>query len=455
MSQHPRARWFAAGLFTVLLFTPAVHALAAPAPQDSIRRDAWTLANGLRVVTLDVSGARGVAITVVYPGGRDQDPRGNEGLAMLLGEVQFTAAAGVVPERSREELGSLRPLGYDLQVSRRYTALTEIATPEQFPGVLDQIATRMRGVTPTPAVLASAIENTRRQLNGQLLGDVAQGLYYEVRELAGRADTAAFRRLATGRGIERLTLTDLAPRLAERFAPSGAVLCVTGSLSAWPMRALVEKEFGPLPATAPAPAPAGLPFGPGAGIEPRGDIDEPVGVVGALAPALADSLHPSFYLALLVLGAQANEIWGRPAPPLTSRFQYALFDDPDLVRFYPPVDSTVSNPAAMGKTFAEGMMQFGRAIAENEALNPLRLGVSWLLGGQAPPALLHRIRTESGALRTLAWSTAVRELWGGEPFWSVYRARFEHIDTAATGYWGAQLARQELQVRLLYMPARR
>ena len=70
-------------------------------------------------------------------------------------------------------------------------------------------------------------------------------------------------------------------------------------------------------------------------------------VLGLTAPALSDSLHPSFYMALLVLGGQAKVSWEPPARPLVTRFQYSLLDDPGFARFYPAVESAATRrPAA-------------------------------------------------------------------------------------------------------------
>src|SRR5262249_15767826 len=68
----------------------------------------WTLANGLRVTTRHVPGARAVAITVGYSVGTDDDPPGREGLADALGELSFLSAAGDIPARTTEELDSQR-----------------------------------------------------------------------------------------------------------------------------------------------------------------------------------------------------------------------------------------------------------------------------------------------------------------------------------------------------------
>lgn len=445
-------RWSALGLLG-LLYAPAAFAAGAAPPTDSLRRETFTLANGLRVVTVDVPRAQDVAVVVAYPGGRDQEPPRREGLWLLLAELQFTAATTGAPERSRAEMESLRPRGYDIKVSRRYTSFTEIASRAQFPGVLHQVAERMRGVTLSPAVIAAATETVRRQLQTFYSIDPAQSLYYEVRDLAGGADSSVIRRLEGGRGLEGLTARELDPRLAEAFRPSSAVLCVAGNLTGINLRALIERELSGLPAAA-APPPGGLPFSPGGGVERRRGLDAPVGVVGVLAPALQDSLHPSFYLTLLVIGFQANQIWGPPEPPIRSRFQYALLDDPDLARFYPPTPLNAGTAADLLNVFHGELLKFSQGVAFTEDLEDLKKEVVWMLGGPTTPAFRRALRSQSGVLNTFAGFAAVRELWGGEAFWSTYRARFATLDHPANEYWTTQMAKRERQVALLFRPAR-
>ncbi|MBK7369815.1 MAG: insulinase family protein [Candidatus Eisenbacteria bacterium] len=136
-----RALTFALPL--LLLFARPAAAGLLP---DSTMFDGWKLANGLEVRARHVPGASGVAIVVAYRAGSSYEPPAREGMAQLLAELQFHAPAGDIPERSREEMASLRPLGWGVQVNERLATLTEIAAPDRFPGVLHQVATRMRGV---------------------------------------------------------------------------------------------------------------------------------------------------------------------------------------------------------------------------------------------------------------------------------------------------------------------
>ena len=116
---------------------------AAQMRADSTVADAWKLANGLEVRTLHVPHAPGVSITLAFRAGSGYDPAGREGLAELLAELQFTSAAGDVPERTREEMASLRPLGWESRPGTRLVRFTEIATRTQLAGVLQQVAKRL------------------------------------------------------------------------------------------------------------------------------------------------------------------------------------------------------------------------------------------------------------------------------------------------------------------------
>src|SRR6185436_3693847 len=110
----------------------------------------------------------------------DDDPPAMEGLGQALGELAFMGPAGDIPARNREELDSQRSLGWSFPVSRRTTLFTEVASVEQFPGVLSQAAARMRGVQVTKTGLADAVNHARSELNDMLYGPAMGALYYQV-----------------------------------------------------------------------------------------------------------------------------------------------------------------------------------------------------------------------------------------------------------------------------------
>jgi len=158
--------------------------LAAPAAAqmraDSTVADAWKLANGLEVRTLHVPHAPGVSITLAFRAGSGYDPAGREGLSELLAELQFTSAAGDVPERTREEMASLRPLGWESRPGTRLVRFTEIATRTQLAGVLQQVAKRLAGVQVTEAGLKAALVSVRRDAGGRLFGQPSDVLYWRA-----------------------------------------------------------------------------------------------------------------------------------------------------------------------------------------------------------------------------------------------------------------------------------
>jgi hypothetical protein len=124
------------------------------------------------------------------------------------------------------------------------------------------------------------------------------------------------------------------------------------------------------------------------------------------------------------MATQSSRTWGRAEAPLTSRFQYSLFDDPEIARFYPPIENGAVEPVTLFKAFRDVADALEKTIITPEVESPLLRGVIWLLGGAMSPELLERAAHDPSVLGTLSTNQAVRELWGGEPFWSRYRTRF-------------------------------
>src|SRR5262249_36276922 len=148
-------------------------------------------------------------ITLGYKVGTDQDPRGRQGLSQVLSEIGFTAPAGDIPERTIKEMDSIRPLGWGFPVSRRVTLFTEVASVDQFPGGLKQVATRMRGVTVTRENLQRAVRAVQTEMGEQLFGPPEISLYYQVREVAlGHSDDDILAR-ASGKEIAGLSVREV------------------------------------------------------------------------------------------------------------------------------------------------------------------------------------------------------------------------------------------------------
>jgi hypothetical protein len=455
MNRRPlRALTLAAG---VILAAPA---LAAPVPPPQTLSDStvvrtWTLDNGLRVFTRHIPDAQAVAITVGYSVGTDDDPPGMEGLGQALGELAFMAPAGDIPARNREELDSQRSLGWSFPVSRRTTLFTEVASVEQFPGVLSQAAARMRGVQVTKTGLADAVNHARSELNDMLYGPAMGALYYQVREVAmGRKDEDILRR-AAAKNLGKLTVSEADQQLKRRFVPANAVLSLAGNLQDIDVPALVQNLFGSIPAGTPFAHVSQPRLQSGSRTLALEGIKNSAGVVAVLAPALEDSLHPSFYLNALLLGSHFNHLWLRDREGhVPNRHHYAIFDEPDLMRIFPLPDASMKQADGLRLQIDGALNTFSSLIVTSEPYEDLRRSVLWLLGGPLADELLSRVQTEPGLLHTLARAQAGRTLQGGERFWASYRARFAAEPPGNLGHWISYFKDPKNQIDLLMVPKR-
>jgi len=445
----------AAALCALALLTLPTRARADLGPtvlEDSTTFESFRLPNGLRVVTRHVPGCLNVDITLAYDYGRQDEPKGKEGLAALLAELEYFGATEAAPERTRQEMPSLLPAGWDLAVGPRVTRFSEIGSQQLLPGLVHQAAIRMRGVRVTPATLKTAIAEVRADLDSTCRLDIGMALHNGVREWAEGNGEAGLDRTASGRGIQGVGVREVQQQLGAVFVPANAVLAVVGSLNKIPLKALIQSEFGSIPAGAPFQRTRIARLDSTTQVVARAEASRPAGVIGLIAPALDDTTHPGFYMELALVGAHCAKSWGPPEAGLNARFHYSLFDDPDLARFYPPVGPNDTDPERLRLTFINTLNDLSARQVTPASYMALWRGLNWLLGGPLPTDIFERVLREPGALHTLTTSTAVRELWGGEPFWSEYRRRFLH--TVGTPYplWYARMMGTHYMVDLLFVP---
>jgi peptidase M16-like protein len=419
--------------------------------EDSTSLETFRLANGLRVVTRHVPGCRNVDVTVAYDYGRADEPKGKEGFATLLAELQFYGETETAPERTRQEMPSLLPAGWDLAVGPRVTRFSEIGNEQLLPGLIHQAAARMRGVKLTQTTLKRAVADVRADLDSACRLNVGMALYHGARKWS-EGDGTALDRMALARGIQSVNAREVQQQLSAVFVPANAVLAVAGNLRKIPLRALIESEFGSIPGGSPLKRAQIARLDSTTRVVPRAEVSQPAGVIGLIAPALDDTTHPGFFMELALVGAHCTKSWGPPEPGLTTRFHYSLFDDPDLARFYPPVRPGENDPELMRLSFVNTLNDLSARQVTPASYMALWRGLNWLLGGPMPTEIFERVLREPGALHTLTMSTAVRELWGGEPFWSQYRRRF--IYTVGTPYtqWYARMLARRYMVDVLFVP---
>lgn len=438
------------------LVPAAARASAGPDTlSDSTWVDRWTLKNGLEVTARHIPACKGVAVIAAYRVGRDQDPKDRSGLADLTCEVLFTAASAEEPERSREQMDGLRKMGWNLQVAPRFSLISEVATPQQFPGVLRLMASRMRGVTVSDSVLEQARRTTLREQAERYLGSPELTLFTQMRNIAlGVADEEQVRRLE-GRALKDVSVREVADRLNRLYVPANAVLALAGNLDGVDLRGLVGALFENIPGgtAQPEPPPAQLTAA-GRALR-RPDLTRPVGGVAIIAPAITDTLHPNFYLNSLVIGQFCEQAWGAPQAPLTFRARYPVLADPDLVQFFPALAPEETNPDQLGIAFQDAIEQLSVSVVGLETFEEMRTNHQWLFGGPLTGAMLQRVRMHSGTLHTLASTLAVRALWGNDEFWERYLARFMNPRPTGSVKWADFFQSPSRIVRLLLVPAKR
>jgi hypothetical protein len=434
---------------------PAARAGAGPDTlSDSTWVDRWQLKNGLEVTVRHIPACNGVAVVAAYRVGRDQDPKGREGMADLLCQVLFTAAAGDVPERSREQMTDLRPLGWNLQVTPRFSLISEVSTVGQFPGVLRQVAFRMRGVTVTDSILAQARRTIASEQGEKYAGSPERTLFSQMRDVAlGVSDEDLLRRI-TGRTLQGLTRREVGDRLRRLYVPANAVLALAGNLDGVDLHALVRNLFEDIPGGTAQPEPASPRLTAAGRAIRRPWLSQPLGGVGIIAPAITDSLHPNFYLNAVVIGRFCEGLWGAAEPPLLIRFRYPVLADAQLVQFFPPVAPGETDAGQMGVAMNDAVARMAESAVGRQTFDDQRLNNQWIFGGALTPSFQQRLRQHSGTLHTLASTLAVRALWGSEEFWAQYLARF--LDPKLTGgeRWADYFQSPDHIVRLLLTPAK-
>ena len=283
----------------------------------------------------------------------------------------------------------------------------------------------MTGVTVTDADLRAARASIRSDLGRRYFGPVNDALYWRVAAFARGADDERLVRLAGVPAVEKLSVRDVTPWLQRWYHAGNASLAIAGDLAGVDVQAVVRSLFGGLEGGAALPDTVEVRLSGTRRTARYRDLGESLAAVAVTSPALADSLHPAFYLGMLVTGPALTHNWGAAPLPLTSRFQYSLLDEPELVRFYPPVPKDATDPEVVAGSLYEHLKVVGGMNVMAPMLNRVKRSVRWLIGGELPPDLRARLRTDTGGLGTLANGAATRALWLGDGFWARYLERFD------------------------------
>jgi hypothetical protein len=316
--------------------------------------------------------------------------------------------------------------------------------------VLDQLARRMRDVTVDEASLKAARGRVKAELREQMFGSPAQVLNHQVREIAAGRTDAQMIAHASGADLDKVTVKEAQQALGRWHVPANAVLSLAGDFGPLDVRKLVEQRFGDLPAGTPAPEPA--PAKLQAATRTLKRPGPAAGSIAVLAPALTDSTHPAFYMAAMVLGSMCEEAWNQNAREPQPRFQFALVDEPELLRLFPPVPEAEGDPGRLVYRLRSMTDQLPVLIIPEPAFVKLRTSVSTVLGGPMPPEQRLILAQNPGVLHTLARGQATCELRMGPAFWDEYRRRLERVHHSRLSTWQAWMDAPDHEVVLLLSP---
>jgi hypothetical protein len=258
-------------------------------------------------------------------------------------------------------------------------------------------------------------------------------------------------RLAGLPALEKLGARDVTPWLKRWYHAGNASLAIAGDLDGIDVHALVGSLFGSVPGGAALPDTVEVRYQGAKRVSAWKDLTAPVAALGVMAPSLADSLHPGFYLGMLITGPAMTRAWGAPTAPLTTRFQYALLDEPELVRFYPPMNPSATDPDLAAGALYEQLMVLGGQNVTAAVLARVKRSVSWLMGDELPADLRAILRKDASGLGTLSNGAATRALWRGDRFWAQYLDRF-NTTTLGHNYFYTWITTAEHQAIVLLTP---
>jgi hypothetical protein len=139
-------------------------------------------------------------------------------------------------------------------------------------------------------------------------------------------------------------------------------------------------------------------------------------------------------MAAMVLGSMCEEGWNKGGQQ-QPRFQYALVDEPEMFRVFPPVAEDESDPGRLTFRLRSATEQLPSLLVMPAEFEKLRASVSTVLGGPMPPEQRRILRANPGVLHTLARGQATCELRMGPAFWDAYRRRLDQVNSLSLGLW--------------------
>ncbi len=211
----------------------------------------FTLGNGLRVVHQQDDTVAMATLNILYDtGSRDEDPS-MTGIAHLIEHLMFSGSANVADfDGELQMAGGVSNAWTSNDFTNFYCVLPAVNVETAFRLESDRMLAPAISEDNLNIQRSVVIEEFKQQCLNQPYGD----LWHHLRRMAYRVHPYRWPVIGlTPEHLERVSRADVARFLERRYAPSNAVLAVTGNVTLDATRRMAEKWMGGIPARPVAP----------------------------------------------------------------------------------------------------------------------------------------------------------------------------------------------------------
>jgi zinc protease len=222
---------------------PTAAAGPAIAPIDYRTR---TLANGLRVYSIQDRASPNVSVQVWYDVGSKDDPRGRSGFAHMFEHLMFKSTRNLVPEqldRLTEDVGGFN----NASTADDYTNYYEVVPANHLERLLWAEAERMGSLVVEPAFFASERDVVKEELRSRVLAQPYGKLFYlYLPQVSYQQHPYARPGIGSIEDLDAATIDDVRAFHATYYRPDNAILVVSGNFEEAQLDAWVDRYFAPI-----------------------------------------------------------------------------------------------------------------------------------------------------------------------------------------------------------------
>jgi zinc protease len=233
-----RALFAAAALFAVAA-APVAHAAAMPDVKS------WTLPNGLNVLFLADHKAPVVTVQVFYHAGGKDEPADKRGMAHMFEHMMFKGSKFVAPEEHARFIDAVGG-NENAFTQDDATGYHQSVPPSALDFTLKLEAERMRNLVLIQKTIDSEREVVKEELRASLENSPIQKALDKLLHLAYTVHPYRQSPIGEKKMLDTVTVEDCKKFYDEYYRPNNATLIVVGDTDEANVRALVEKNFGPL-----------------------------------------------------------------------------------------------------------------------------------------------------------------------------------------------------------------